>query len=149
MCYRTAASREESFCIPTVHISSTHTKRVDSISEGIWRPVIMNSLCAAGRKDDGYYIWHLKDTHTFVRAHQCAHTCSYANIKTPNSHTAQTGPPVCHSIFSKELRRFYASVRSNGCSVLCCWLGDFSCILALLEAWTYNYRLLTFPKCST
>lgn len=148
MCCRKAASQEEGFCIPTVHISSAHTNRVDSISEGIWRRVIMNSFSAADRKHDGYYIWQLKDPPTHVYVHAHVHT----QINVQNAHTAHTGPPVCHSIFSKERRRFYASVRSNGCSVLYRWLRDFSSISALLEALDiYNYRLLTwfsFPKCS-
>ena len=56
--------------------------------------------------------------------------CTHINMS--DAHT--THRTSCHSIFSKDLHRFYASVQSNDCSVLCRWLGDFSCILALLEA---------------
>lgn len=142
MCYQTAASWDVSFCSPTVHISSMHANqstfqlRGDLETSGF-------SLC---RWQKGWRILYMTPKglpRTSVHAHPGAHTCLYAHVKkTQNAHTAHTAHLI--PIFSKERHRFYASVRSNGCSVLCCWLGDFSCILALLETLNYS-RLTLFP----
>lgn len=144
MCYRTAASREASFCIPTVHISFTHTNRVNSISGGIWRPVIMNSLCAAGRTDDGYYIWHLKDSPTHWT---CTQRCTlmfirtYKNTKrTYNTHRTSCAPlqysPKSSTDFMHQCdlmaALFYAAGWGISAAFWPCW-----------KSRTYNCSLLT------
>lgn len=68
-----------------------YTDCVDSIS-GLWRPV-MNSLPAAGRELDGYYVWHLKDSPTHL--HVDTHT-SPVHIPTP--YMQHSGHAVTHSL---------------------------------------------------